>query len=242
MRSARSVLALSMLVLAIPSWGKQASQSGPTPQPTGDPQAVAVVQAAITAFGGAMAIGQAQGWTFQATLEGSIANGSSNYSMGWDSGPVTQIRMKNGTTKKGLPSQSLLVPAIIGSVLLDESQDPNFTMRYGGTTTIDSKPVSTIVFSVMAMPNFAEQTWWFDSTTSLPVRVEFHLPAEVGSRKSFSGIVDLSDYRSVSGVMHPFRIVMPLGGRPPEIIVLQSVTPTKTAPAPNFDGTSGDLP
>ena len=60
MRSARFGLTLCIFLLAIPSLGKQASQSASTSQATRDPQAVAVVEAAITALGGATAIGQVQ--------------------------------------------------------------------------------------------------------------------------------------------------------------------------------------
>ena len=79
MRSARSSLTFWMLLLAIPSWGKQAAQSASTPQPASDPQAVAVVQAAITALGGATAISQAQSWTFQAQMQGGHVNGDVTY-------------------------------------------------------------------------------------------------------------------------------------------------------------------
>ena len=244
MRFARFGLLLGCVLFSNFALAQQPATSNQTTsdQPTGDPQAVAVVQAAIAALGGATAIGRAQGWTFQATLEGPVANASVSYAMGWDEGPPAQIALSNGKTMRGRPGKSLFVPAIIGSVLLNELQDSNFLMRNPGTTTIDSKPVTAISFSVKAIPDVTSQTWWFDNATSLPVRVDFHLPAEVGSRMSFVGIVDLSDYRSVAGVMHPFRIVTQFAGRPAELITLQSVSPSMTAPAAIFDGASGDLP
>ena len=49
MRFARFALAICVLFLVVPSWGKQ-TQSGSTTQPTSDPQAVAVVQEAINAL------------------------------------------------------------------------------------------------------------------------------------------------------------------------------------------------
>lgn len=162
--------------------------------------------------------------------------------MGWDGGPVNQVKLPNGTAKRARPAQSLFVPAAIGSVLLDESKDSTFLMKYSGTTTINSKPANEVIFSATATPDFPSQTWWFDNATSLPVRVEFLLPAEVGSRRSFTGTVDFADYRSVAGVMHPFRIIMHSGARPLQIITLQSVGPSATAPPSNFDGASGDLP
>jgi len=210
-------------------------------QPASDPQAVAVVQAAITALGGATAIGQAQSWTFQATLQGPIANGSVGYTLGWDSGQAASVVQPNGTSKTARLTQSLFVPAVIAPVLLNQSQDPQFVMRYGGTTTINSKSVTAISFSVTAAPNFTSQTWWFDGTTGLPTRVQFQLPAEIGSRMSFPGLIDLSDYHTVSGISYPFRIVVLIGGRPPETITLQSVSSSTVAPSAAFDASSGDL-
>jgi hypothetical protein len=240
MRSCKMGVLITFLLLGTPLWAQQSSSTAT--QPASDPQAVAVIQAAITALGGAAAIGHPQGWTFQAAIEGPRGNGSVTYAMGWDGGPVNQIKLPNGATKKARPAQSLFIPAAIGAVLLTESRDSSFFMKYSGTTTIDSKPVSEVIFSATVVPSFPSQTWWFDSATSLPVRVEFVLPAEIGSRRSVNGLVELTDYRSVSGVMHPFRIIMYSGTQPPQVITLQSVGPSTTAPPLSFDGASGDLP
>src|SRR5882762_5391311 len=145
MRSVRSALGLCVLALAIPSWGKQASQNASTPQPASDPQAVAVVQAAITALGGATAIGQAQSWTFQAQMQGSRANGSVEYVMSTDI-DTGKFVLPDGTTRPAPAIHSLFVPALVGAILLKESQDPEFSMQYAGLSTQDSKPVTTIVF------------------------------------------------------------------------------------------------
>jgi hypothetical protein len=230
MRVARPVLVLCTLLLAIPSWGKQPPQGASTPQPASDPQAVAVVQAAITALGGATAIGQAQSWTFQATVRGPMANGNVSYTLGWEATP-----------KRARLTQSLFVPAVIAPVLLDESKNSQFVIWYGGTTTIDSKLVTTILFSVVGVPSFTSQTWWFDTATGLPRRVEFQLPAELGSRKSFPGVIDLSNFEVVSGISYPFQIITILGVKPPQVITIQSVSPSTAPPSTSFDPTSGDI-
>jgi hypothetical protein len=244
MRFARLGVPFFLLLYCFSAWAQQPapSQQATSTQPAGDPQAVAVIQSAIAALGGTSAIGQPQGWTFQATIEGPIANGSVTYAMGWDGGPVNQIVLPNGNTKRARPAQSLFIPATIGSVLLDESKDSTFLMKYFGTTTINSKPASEVVFSATVTPNFPSQTWWFDVATGVPVRVEFLLPAEVGSRRSFTGTVELADYRSVAGVMHPFLVIMHSGTQPPQIITLHSVVPSTVSPPASFDGASGDLP
>ena len=237
MRSARFAWFSVFLFLAVPSWGKQAAQQASAPQPTRDPQAVAVVQAAITVLG-ATVIGQAQSWTFQAQMQGARANGSVEYVMSTDTDTGNRVR-PDGTTTPAPAIHSLFVSALVGSILLKESQDPEFSLHYGGQSTLDSKPVTVIVFSAGPI-QFPSQTWYFDAT-NLPVEIDFRLPAEIGARQSFYGLVALSDYRSVSGVLYPFRMVAFGQGKPPEIVTVQSVTTNATASPNEFNGPAGDL-
>jgi hypothetical protein len=53
---------------------------------------------------------------------------------------------------------------------------------------------------------------------------------------SKQGTTELSDYRSVGGVLYPFRIVTQMWGALPEIITIQSVTPSTTAPTTPISG------
>jgi len=237
MRFARIGLLLFLLLLVVPVWAQQATQS--SAQPAGDPQAVAVVQAAITALGGATAIVQAQSWTFQAQTQGPHANGNIEYAMSTHTDTGKLVRA-DGTTRPAPPIHSHFVPALVGAILLKESLDPDFTMLYGGTSTLDSKPVTAIIFA-FGPTKLPAQIWTFDAA-NLPVQVDFRLPAEIGARESFPIVVALSDYRPVSGVLYPFRIVSFLPGKPPEIVTLQSGSTNATAAPNEFNGPGGDLP
>src|SRR5438309_6392103 len=96
---------------------------------TSDPQAVALVQAAITAMGGATAISQLQSWTFQAEAEGRIANGNKTESL--TSSAVnagTGIPSSNTKTPYWLRPRSLFVPALVGPILLAQSENPAFSL------------------------------------------------------------------------------------------------------------------
>jgi hypothetical protein len=234
----RSALTLCILLLAIPSWGKQATQSAPTPQPTSDPQAVAVVQAAITALGGAAAIGQGQSWTFQAQTQGPHSNGNVDYAMSTDTDTGKLVR-PDGTTRPAPKIHSHFVPALVGAILVKESQDPEFSMQYAGVSTRDSKTVTTIIFALGAA-GLPAQVWVFDAA-NLPVLIYFRMPAEIGARKSFPLMVALSDYRPVSGVSYPFQIISYWPGKPPEIVTIQSLNANSTAPANEYNGLAGDL-
>ena len=131
------------------------------------------------------------------------------------------------------------MPALVGAILLKESQDPNFSMQYTGASTLDSRPVTVIVFT-FGQSRIPVQIWSFDAA-NLPVQIDFRLPAEIGARESFPIVVALSDYRPVSGVLYPFQIVSFLPGKPPEVVTVQSVAPGATAAPNGFNGPAGDL-
>lgn len=234
-------LILSVLLFAIPSPAKQGSQQPSPAQVASDPQAVAVVQTAITALGGATAISQAETWTFRADMQGPHANGDVNYAISTDT-DTGKVMRKDGTMKPAPLIHSHFVPALVGAILLKESQDSTFTIQYGGTSTLDSKPVTVITFfTAVGTVILPAQIWSFDAA-NLPVRVDFRFPAEIGGRRSFPGMVALADYRSVSGVLYPFRIVSRLPGWLPQIILLQSVAASTVASPNEFNGPGGDLP
>ena len=234
MRSARFALAFCILVLAIPSWGKQASQQTSAPQPTSDPQAVSVVQAAITALGGATAIVQAQSWDFQGISDGPLDSGKKTETISVQA-PNASI-VVNGVSRpaRKFVSSSLFLPVLAGTILLQESQDSNYEMRFDGVSTLASKPVSIVTFLANSSHSIA-QIWVFDAATGLPARVFFESPAQIGLTKSFRALVDLSDYRAVSGVLYPFSIVTYMDGTLPETLNLQSLTPSAST-LPNTTG------
>ena len=238
MRFARSVVGVCILLLACPSWGKRPPQSSSTTAPASDPHAVTVVQAAITALGGATAIGQAQSWAFQAQMQGPHANGTVNYVISTDTN-TGSVLAANGTTKPAPAIHSHFLPALVGAILMKESQDPEFTILNGGSSMLDSEPVSVVTFAIGPL-NIPAQIWYFNAA-SLPVLVDFKLPAEIGARRSFPFLVALSNYQSVEGVLYPFGVVSFVPGKPREIITIQSATPGTTAPTNEFTGQAGDL-
>jgi hypothetical protein len=238
MRSVQVGLLVCILFVALPSWEKQAAQSSSTTHPASDLQAIAVVQAAITTLGGATAIGKAQSWTFQAQMQGPHANGNVSYSMSIDPNTGNYV-LADGTTKPAPAIQSHFLPALVGAILVEESQDTDFTMLNGGASTLDSEPVSIVTFTI-GPQNIPAQIWYFNAA-NLPVLVDFKLPAEIGGRRSFPFVVALSDYQSVSGVLYPFSMVSFVPGKPREIVIIHSVTSGATAPPNNFTSQAGDL-
>jgi hypothetical protein len=238
MRSAGPYVPLAILFLAATGWGRQTTQS--PSQPASDPQAVAIVQAAITALGGATAISQPQTWTFQAHMQGAHANGNVTYVMSTDK-DTGEVIAPDGTSTPARPIRSHFVPVLIASVLLNESLDPRFSFFFERTDTQDSKPVSVVrVMLTDGAVNSPAQFWSFDAA-NLPVRVDFRLAAEVGARRSFPLVVSLSNYQAVGGVLYPFSVITFLPGTLPEWITLQSISTEASAIANDFNGQGGDL-
>jgi hypothetical protein len=203
----------------------------------GDPQAIAIVQAAITALGGATAIGQPQSWTLKAQMQGPHANGDVDYviSTDTDSGKF----VANGTTQPAPLIHSHLIPALVGPILVKQFQDPEFSILYVGPSILDSKPITVIVFAI-GPTRLPAQIWSFDAT-NLPIQVDFRLPAEIGARESFPVVVALSNYHSISGLLFPFQIISFLPGRPAEVVTVQSLNVSTTASPNEFNGSGGDL-
>jgi hypothetical protein len=224
MRCARFCLLLSILLLTIPVWAQQA----PTTALPSDPQAIALVQAAINALGGSTAIGQAQSWTLQGVLEGPMDNGNRSETIEMSNG--SSLGSGTAVAPPRFVASSLFIPALVGAILLKESQDQNYSMQYRGLMTIGIEPVTVITFSVGPVRPWPAQTWCFDRDTGLPVRVQFGLPSQIGQTKSFSGLIDVSDYRSISGALYPFRIVTRIDDGPglDQVVTMQSVSPDTT--------------
>jgi hypothetical protein len=199
------------------------------PVPSSDPQAVTVIQAAITALGGATTIGQAKNWTVQGALQGVVNSGASTDMISTSMATVTNIAGTTSTPLRHIASTSLLMPTLVGAILLKESQDPYYVMRYGGTATLGSQPVTQIIFARARTAFGMAQVWFFDSKTGLPAQIEFNLAAEIGQMRSPLGIVILSNYQPVSGVLYPFDILARIPGSPlPETITVSSVGASAT--------------
>lgn len=197
-----------------------------------DPQAVAIVQAAITKMGGATAIAPLQSWTIQAQAEGSIDNGTINQVLTLK---VPQ-RPAGGTApppERWSRPRSIFIPTLVSSILLQETQDPSFSL---GLETSPIPNSTLVVFSLATKTGrtVPAQKWYFDTTTNLPSFIELMVPAKVGLIESFPGRVTLSDYRDIGGVLYPFHVweslLRPNGSV--EMLTLQSLTPSTAALVP----------
>jgi hypothetical protein len=211
------------------------AQTAQTTSPTGqarqgvrDSAALAAVQTALNALGGATAISQIQSWTFQATMgwgDGTIGQQTVSYTL--DTQPSSFTIVKGGV-QSTVYIRSYFVPVVLAAVLASQVQEPRYSVQ-PGQSAAQGNPGSTVSFSLRPVPN-VDQLWHFDGTTGLPVSVEFHRPARLGSHISRVGVIQLSNYQSVGGVLYPFKVVTMERGMPPRTITIQLITPSAAAP------------
>lgn len=224
MRSYRIGCVIPLLLLVTPLWAQQ-STSAPA-QTTSDIQAVAVVQAAIAALGGATAISQVQNWTFQAQMQGLHGTGNVSYSLSVVVSPPQATSSVNGARKKTKASRSFFISAVLGYVLWSELQSQEFPLKFTGEASLGSESVKVVTFSDPDIPALPAQRWYFDTATNLPARVEFNYPAVVGPKISVSGVIEVSNYQPVAGILYPFKIITISEREQAEVLVLDSVRPS----------------
>src|SRR6266699_2495549 len=107
---------------------------------------------------------------------------------------------------------SLFLPAVLGAILLNETQDQTLFMRSEGTTTFGSATVTVVTVTMTRNAYYDAQRWHFDSATGLPALVVFRLRSWIGLADGFVGMVELSDFRPVRGVVYPFHLEIRVDG------------------------------
>jgi hypothetical protein len=232
--------------------------------PVRDAQALDVVQRALTAMGGP-AIAAIQDTTIQAQSDASAEPQSISGMMTWKMagaefridgpGPNGTASVltghgkptaTNGTTK-ALPTyvtQALFVPVAIASVLAQELANPMMSLRFKDNETLGTESVTVVTTALeMDYPGnvVTPQTWYFDASTGLPVRVEFRSPDIRQAVNFIPSAVDLSNYKTVSGVAYPFTVVSSVDGKTQVVFTVQSVVVNSGIGSSEFDNPGGAL-
>lgn len=261
-RIAFSFVLVLLLSVSVPAQvASQTPAEGTPGKPFRDPRALATIQAALTALGGATAVGQPQSWQIQGQVQATDATGNSvsgtitwemagsEFNMSATTTKGTQSIVTghgnpaavnaNGATKISAPlMRAEFVPALVGPMLLKEYQNPGYNIAFAGNATLGTETVTAVRTStgVKGMnARVTQQTWYFDKTSGLPVRVEYNIPAMGNSYAFAIGAVDLANYQPVSGAMYPFQIIWSFGKRPTGTVTLQTVTLNAAIASSDFD-------
>jgi len=152
--------------------------------------------------------------------------------------------MTNGTTQqlKEPVLRAMFVPALVGSVLLQAINNPNYSLEYGGTGVVGTTNVAIVKISSQATRSdsfVTPQTWYFDASTGLPLRIDYRLPGERDFRGFLPATLDLSSYSAVAGVLYPFQSVATIAGRRTISTTVASITVNPAIHSSTFDAAGG---
>jgi hypothetical protein len=264
----RAVLSLVFVVLSSGSLLAQVATNSPPVRR--DQNAVNTVQAAITALGGATAIGQAQSWQIRGQSQVTMPDGTSvSATFTWESnGTDFRIAATSSTSSGYLvsgygnpayvvtsPTSSTLqvpwfvsaatfIPTLVGPMLVQQLQNTNCALVFAGPAKLGSESVTVVktalpTATTTAHPLVIEQTWYFDSGTNLPAKIDFRTPSQQSQRVSFPAAVALSNYQVVSGVLYPFQIIRYVRGKQTRVETVQSANVNVTIASSDFQAPTG---
>lgn len=265
----RNLIGVTLLLLAFtPLAQAQTSQATQPITPVRDPQAVAVVQNAIGAMGGALG-GQLQNAQVQGTLAPAAGLTVPSGRFTWTddfSGATYEFRheveapdstrvvvsghgspafQKGSTSVRALRSHITYttLPYYIPIVVLARAlADSRYSVRFVGQASVSGRPAAEVSLKVDAgvLENaLSEQKWFFDSATGLPLRVEYRLPSTVYELQSIPAVMELSDYRMVGGVTVPFTITSYEDGAAVATATISSVAFNVAVASSDFDLSAG---
>jgi hypothetical protein len=173
-------------------------------------------------------------------LEGSTPSGKDILVTGH--GNPAQSGVNNFHKISPYMTRAMFVPALAGSILRQELEDQNYSIRYDGTGNIGS--ASVLIVTTGAETKYPDnvvtpQVWYFDSATGYPLRVEFRSPDSRRPANFLPVAYDLSDFRMVAGVMYPFQVAFSINGQPVQAFSITSIQVNAIVSPSDFDAPSG---
>lgn len=215
-----------VLVVFLSAFAKQSSTA-----PTKDPQAVAVIQSAISAMGGAAVIGSVQNSVVIGSSVNSAESQNGTQTFIWtyagnqfrnenDAQTGSHILVSNSGTPQDyqdgswVPSPAAIIRAnlpyhIPALVLLNEINDAAYSIAYIGTTPmngVDAIHIQTLDDSDAIGQVYTLQDWYFDPTSGIPLRVEFQIPVDQKPQDSVQAAINFSNFQAVSGILVPLQL------------------------------------
>jgi hypothetical protein len=229
-----------------PSSAQQVTQQAPQR----DPQAVAVLVGTFKALGGnlpsdSVATGNIQIVAGSKTETGTIRiltrgfdqtveqidTVETHQALIYSKGRAT---LSEGGIAKPLPLELAVTsqsPDFPLGLISNALNDLNGGMAYLGRETINGTSAHHIriwtTFPVLEgldhLTDFSVKNLWIDAGTGLPIRLAFARRAARGPSPAIPHEIFYSDFRSIGGVMYPFRIDRSLNGTPWTTITISAV-------------------
>lgn len=262
-------LCVTTLFLSIPALvPAQSSGTGgntPQPSPVRDPQALATIQGALNAMGGASAVAAIQDSTVQGTMtydsnsnmppasfiwqtsgvefQHTVQNSNGTYTSLSGHGKAAQLMNGNWAHLPPYNSRAELQFHIPALALYAETQNANYTFLFMGSSTISGNAaihVHTVDNSDAIGSLVTPQEWYFDPSTYLPIRVEFKIPSQRNPHDSFPASMNFSNYQVVSGLAVPYQVRVQVW-QVSKTATVSSVTFNSGLSASTFDPPAGSL-
>jgi hypothetical protein len=199
--------------------------------PTRDPQAVLAIQNSIVAMGGTSAIAAIQDSTVQGTQTYDSmpdrqpvaftwkTSGDEYYSTAQDeygvystvTGHGAPAELKNGKwSLRNSHMVSANLPFYMPILVLQaELQNPNYTFQLVGTSVVEGQQaihVHAVDNSDSVGQLVTSQEWYFDPSSSLPVRLEYKSPSPGNPNYSVPASFEYRNFQVVNGVAVPFQL------------------------------------
>ena len=112
-------------------------------------------------------------------------------------------------------SRATLPFHVPGLVLLNELNNPNYSMTYVGAETRNGALVVHIQsgdYSDSVGATVTPQDWYFDSASYLPIAVQYRVPDSVDATQFSTLTKDFSGWTQVNGVLVPSGFVNTMNG------------------------------
>jgi len=136
-------------------------------------------------------------------------------------------------------SPPLHLPAL---VLLRQLANADYSFTVAGTAAVQGRPAA-VVRSVLGSNEVSRavtpQVWFFDLETGLPLRVEYRVPDNLNALDTAEASVEFGDYRSLQGMLVPFRMVVTQGKSGAWTVTVQSVAFNTGISPTEFDAVDG---
>jgi hypothetical protein len=247
MRFVRTCVVIPLsVVLAIPAFPQQ---TGTTAQR--DPQAVALLQQSVAAMAStAPADSSATGSV--TIIEGSTTQSGTIQILTLGTSQTAEtltlpsgqraVVYSNGDAKETNGTQSSIPPLELSvtdqcpdfplPLLLAALNNPDAAFRYVGAESLDGTAAQHIQlwnsFSsnprLQQLAQFSLKDIWFESTSSLPLKISYTRRAGGGAVPAIPVEVFFANYTNVKGILYPFQINKSSNGTPWQTITIQSVS------------------
>lgn len=235
----------------------------PTPAKK-DPVALNYIQAALTAMGGSAAVAQVQDSVISGTITPTTGSWVQPASFIWKtsgsefrteisrssgdqifvSGHGKPAVSRNGTVANlyyhvSMVADPFQLPAL---VLASKLADPQVSIFSVGSTSLAGKAVFKVQTSSSrnaAQTAITQQIWYFDTSTGLPLRVEYRIPAAENMEQWTDAATDYSAYQQIEGLLVPFQMTYSEDGSPLETLSVSQVNFNVGSQPSEFDLQAG---